>query len=302
MSVLYTLEREGLPEVTVRGAFAWGSLEQDLGGSNPERVVFVRSLIKPLAAKATASSLADLSDAELAIVCASHNGTAEHVLTARSVAGAGAGALRTPASQPLGSPSLRRPNPWRHPCSGEHAGILHACRAAGWDPATYLAEDHPRQVAVRSWLARVLGPAEAAHVAVDGCGLPTEARSLSELARCYAAVAAWRQEDRVWAAMTAHPERVGGTGRIDTALLVAGAGRLVAKEGADGLLAVAVAQSARPQALGLVVKIDHGWDGTAAGRVAAALLATVGVEVPSAPAPKGQVLRWGAAIRGPATS
>ena len=57
-------------------------------------------------------------------------------------------------------------------------------------------------------------------------------------------------------AMRAHPEMVAGEGRFDTELMRAGAGRFVAKGGAEGVHIVAVPE----RGLGLVVKVDDGSD------------------------------------------
>jgi L-asparaginase len=57
--------------------------------------------------------------------------------------------------------------------------------------------------------------------------------------------------------MTAHPELVGGEGRVDTVIMQASQGKLVAKVGADGVLCVAQVGSGE----GLALKIADG-DGT----------------------------------------
>jgi L-asparaginase II len=81
-----------------------------------------------------------------------------------------------------------------------------------------------------------------AHVGVDGCGAPAHALTLAGLARAYAAIAVSAEDTpagRVAAAMRAHPDLVGGSGREVTAL-IAGVPGLVAKDGAEGVFAGAV--------------------------------------------------------------
>ena len=60
--------------------------------------------------------------------------------------------------------------------------------------------------------------------------------------------------------MVAEPDLVGGLDRLDSTILKAGGGRVVAKEGADGLLGLAIVHDAFPEGLGVVIKIAHGWD------------------------------------------
>ncbi len=82
-------------------------------------------------------------------------------------------------------------------------------------------------------LAQVVGPL--AGVSTDGCGAPAVAASLAGLARGYAELA---DPDGRWAPIAAagraHPDLVGGRGRLESVLL---AGGIVAKPGAEGVFA-----------------------------------------------------------------
>jgi L-asparaginase II len=60
--------------------------------------------------------------------------------------------------------------------------------------------------------------------------------------------------ERVTAVMTAHPEVVSGPGRLDTELMIAGAGRLVAKIGGEGVHAGGV----RGAGFGWAMKVIDG--------------------------------------------
>jgi L-asparaginase II len=72
---------------------------------------------------------------------------------------------------------------------------------------------------------------------VDGCSAPNPAMPLENLARGFAAF--MRQEKpahrRIFQAMAQHPDLVGGTGRLDTALMQAAEGKIVSKTGAEGV-------------------------------------------------------------------
>ena len=54
--------------------------------------------------------------------------------------------------------------------------------------------------------------------------------------------------------MLAAPHLVGGTGRLDTDVMTAGAGRVIAKEGAEGL----VCATSLGQGLGIALKVTDG--------------------------------------------
>jgi len=101
--------------------------------------------------------------------------------------------------------------------------------------------------------------AEAAHVdeqtlpsAVDGCGVLTFALSLERSAHAFARLRAIRGGEQIVAAMTAHPELVGGAGRPDTELMRALDG-WIAKGGAEGLLC-----AAGPDGLAVAIKTEDG--------------------------------------------
>ena len=71
-----------------------------------------------------------------------------------------------------------------------------------------------------------------------------------------------------------------GPGDITTDYLVppehAGQGRIIAKEGADGLLGMAIEHPEFPDGLGVVIKIAHGWNPRATWYIARGILGTLG--------------------------
>lgn len=132
-------------------------------------------------------------------------------------------------------------------------------RHHGWPLEGYWEEGHPVQRRARAEVARWMN-LEAADlgVGVDGCGVVTFAASLESAALAYARLARASHEDgapgRVLAAMHTHPWFVGGTGRLCTALMEAGRGRVVAKVGAEGVYCAAIL----PLGLGIALKVDDG--------------------------------------------
>ena len=136
----------------------------------------------------------------------------------------------------------REPGRLHNNCSGKHAGMLALARLHGWPTEGYAEPEHPVQARIRSELRRWLDvDPEALVWGVDGCGAPTPFLSLRQMARAFARLG--RSEDpaarAVVGAMTAHPQLVGGPSSLSTALMRATAGRVLAKEGAEGVLCTA---------------------------------------------------------------
>ncbi|GID25049.1 asparaginase [Paractinoplanes brasiliensis] len=227
--------------------------------------IFPRSSNKPLQTVGMLrAGLVPRDDADLALISGSHFGEPFHVRRVREIlaaAGLGVDALRCPASLPLAESArdewLRTgggPERVLMNCSGKHAGMLATCVANDWPVESYLDPAHPLQVAIARAVADLAGEKIAA-VGVDGCGAPVLALSLTGLARAFERLVTAEpgsHERRVADEMRAHPELVAGTAADDTVLMAAVPG-LLAKGGAEGVVAVAV-----PGAGAIAIKIDDG--------------------------------------------
>ena len=112
----------------------------------------------------------------------------------------------------------------------------------------------------------------------DGCGLPTQSNTVTELALLFAGLAKTKDEDWIWDAMVEHPDLIGGFNRLDSTILKACHGAVIAKEGADGLLGLAIEHPEYPEGLGVVVKIAHGWNPQATWYIARYILGVLGFE------------------------
>ena len=119
---------------------------------------------------------------------------------------------------------------------------------------SYLSPEHPLQQRITSTIAD-LAEEQCSHIGVDGCGAPAHVLSLLGLARGFRSIAtgaAGPAGDAVYAAMTSHPEMVGGARRDVTHFMRFIPG-LMAKDGADGVFAAAL-----PDGRAVALKIADG--------------------------------------------
>ena len=217
---------------------------------DPGLVSFLRSSSKPIQALPLVRARADLDTREVAIACASHLGLPPQVDAVRSLL------AKAPARDrelECGTQDGRAREPLLHNCSGKHAGMLALCRAHGWRSEGYRHAGHRVQRAMAAV------HAEVAHLdednlptAIDGCGVVTFALTLERSAHAFARLPAVDGGDRIVAAMSAHPELIGGVGRPDTELMRALDG-WIAKGGAEGLLC-----AAGPEGLAVAIKTEDG--------------------------------------------
>jgi L-asparaginase len=281
---LVDYRRFGVSETTIHGAVAWASGGRILHSFGGNVLCYGRSMMKPITMKVFVDDLDGLLDSrQKAISVASHNGDTEHVEAAQSILTAPErGLMRTPLDVPLVQfgRQVRRPRRWYHCCSGEHAAILRGCRVRGWSRVGYTLPQHPFFQAYLAVLRRFFGADWApVRVARDGCGLPTVSNTVNELALAFGRLADERDDDWIWGAMTEHPDLVGGFNRLDSTIIKSCGGRVIAKEGADGLLGLSIVHDDFPEGLGVVIKIAHGWNAQATWYIARAVLGVLGFEL-----------------------
>ncbi len=225
--------------------------EVAFAAGDPTVSIYPRSSNKPLQAVAMVRAGLSLPSNLLALVCASHDGTARHVAGAREIlaaAGLDESALRNTSALPLQVDAaelvLRSgggPTPILMNCSGKHAGMLNTCVTNGWDREAYLDPTHPLQLTIDDELPSMTGE-ELSYVGIDGCGAPAHMMSLVAAARAFQRIAngqAGAAGTAVYRAMTGHPEMVGGPARGVTVLMQQIPG-LMAKDGAEGVLVAAL--------------------------------------------------------------
>lgn len=283
--VIAEVVRSGFVECRHRGSVVVLAADGSIAGAAGEvaEPIFPRSANKPLQATAMVRAGLDVPARLLALATASHSGEPFHVDGVRQLlaaAGLDESALRCPPSWPIDEGAMAeriRAGQGRQAvtmnCSGKHAGMLGACVAAGWPTATYLDPDHPLQQLTRRTVEEIAGES-VAHVGIDGCGAPLFSLSLSGLARAFRAMVLAEPESperRVSDAIRTYPERASGTRRDEAALIRAVPG-LVAKSGAEGCYAAALADGRA-----VALKIEDGGQ-RARPVVMAAVLRRLGVD------------------------
>jgi L-asparaginase II len=253
---------------------------------DPSAAMLPRSALKPLQLSAMLRAGLRLdSDELLALAAASHSGEPFHLAGVDRILDSGGlpeDALQNVADLPLGvderlrwqresRPATRR----AHNCSGKHAAMLVTCRLNGWSETEYLDPAHPLQRLVADTVAELADEPVAA-TAVDGCGAPALAISLTGLARAFGRLAvapASTADGRIATAVRACPQWLGGTDREVTDLIRVVPG-LIAKDGAESVYAAAL-----PDGRAVALKIADGSE-RARQVVMVALLTRLGVQEP----------------------
>lgn len=261
----------------------------------------------------------DLTGEEIALTCASHGGEPVHVATAAALLRKGEldeEDLLCGAHDPFDEKSAadlraagEAPSPLHNNCSGKHAGMLLATQVMDVPSARYIEADHPLQVLMRATLAEFAGvEAEEIPIAIDGCGVPAFYLSLHRTAYAYARLMATSEGPRVPGtleryadtashvveAMTTFPHYVAGHWSMTTPLLASFGGELLAKEGAEGFYAMALAPALCTEltdalrltddcAIGIALKVDDGSMDRGRNPVIFRVLSQLGIDLDARP-------------------
>jgi L-asparaginase II len=285
---LAVVERSGFVESRHAGSAVVlgpdGSLLRALGA--PDAPILPRSSLKPFQAVAMIAAGAGLEGADAVIATASHAGTPAHIALVRGLlarADLPVSALQCVADWPLDTVArdeLVRDGATKQPlymnCSGKHAAMLLTCVRNGWPTSDYLDPSHPLQMQIKDVVQRLTG--ENVHAtAVDGCGAPIHAVTLTGLARGIQRIATasesspfalYRGAAALRAAVLANGWAIDGPGRANTVVI----DRLgtFAKGGAEGVMVMAA-----PDGTTVVLKMLDG-SARAATVVALTLLVQAG--------------------------
>ena len=282
-AVLAEVTRGDVVESVHRGAVVVIDVEGNLVASagNVDQLTYFRSAAKPFQAipvvESGAAEAFGFTERELALSCSSHDSTPDHQ---RGVARmlekiglheedlrCGISPIADEQEQARSVLGLVWPSQLQCECSGEHAGMLAACQQLGYPLDTYVERDHPLQRRILEVVATVLGMDEGELIlGTDGCSIPTFAAPIRRFAFAYATLACPQQSplkndaglveaiDRMREAMVAYPVMIGNEGVLDTEIMQATGGRIVAKLGAEGLLCLAAPE----RGWGIVITSDDG--------------------------------------------
>ena len=285
---------------------AWG---------DPTAVIYPRSSCKMIQALPLLESGAGahLTDEQLALACASHQGAAIHtdrVGDWLADLGLSDSDFRCGPQMPGDKDAMyglirahETPCQVHNNCSGKHAGFLTLNKHLGGD-ADYELVDHPVQTACKSAFEEVTQETSP-HYGIDGCSAPNHACTVTGLARAMATFAAAGSKGdlreqamvRLRDAMMAYPELVAGETRACTDLMRAMQGKVAIKTGAEAVF-VAIVPELK---LGVALKIADG--STRASEAAiAAILVKLGVLDANHPATRArmtpEVTNWRGTVCG----
>jgi L-asparaginase II len=258
-----------------------GKLLASIG--DPQTLTFLRSTAKPFQAlpfiERDGAEKFGLTDREVAILCASHSGTDEHVGVVQGIQkkiGATEMDLLCGAHMPYHKGTERAmvirgedPTPNRHNCSGKHTGMLAHAILRNLPKDDYVNLNHPVQVSILSAFAEMCSlPEDKVVLGIDGCSAPNFAVPLYNAALAYARLCdPTALEDhraaacqRITRAMSSNPNMVAGPGRFDTALMMLCSGELVSKAGAEGYQGIGLlpGQNGLKKGIGIAFKVADG--------------------------------------------
>lgn len=273
---------------------AHGHLLAQIG--DPQALVFLRSSAKPFQAlpfiERGGHEKFGLTPKEVALLCASHSGTDEHVATVKGMQakiGVTVDDLMCGTHYPIHEPTAdamklrgEEPLPYRHNCSGKHTGMLAHAKLRNLPTNNYLDFQHPVQESILQVFAEMCAvPQEQVELGIDGCSAPNFATTLFNSALGYARLCDPFGLDATRAsacraitmAMTSHPDMVAGPDRFDTKLMQVTDGRIVVKGGAEGYQSVGLLPGALgtdSPGIGIAIKISDG-DSTSRARTGVTL-------------------------------
>ncbi len=276
---LVAVKRGKITESTHRGSVAvvdhLGVMIASVGDSG--MITYMRSAAKPVQGVAVLENIPaeslPISTEEIALMVSSHSGEDEHVHIGQHLMAKIAlkesdlccgthFPLNRSAANELVKKS-RKPDVWHCSCSGKHLGMLALAKYMGYPLKGYYLPDHPVQQIMLKTLAGFtdLVPNEII-LGTDGCGVPVFGMSLEKMALAFARLvrpvdfktARKKACDQICQAMRRHPVIVAGEGCFTTDLILRTGGKIIAKEGNEGIFCLGVPE----KGWGVAVKIDDG--------------------------------------------
>lgn len=251
---------------------------------DPKTVAFLRSSAKAFQAlpfvERGGVERFRFTQKELALSCASHEGSRLHVETVSALQekiGITEADLQCGTHMPGDVDELkslivhdRQPTANHNNCSGKHTAMLAHAKMRGLPLDNYLDTHHPVQKDILATFAEMCQlPSKEVELGTDGCSAPNFAVPLYNAALAFARLCDPRDLSearaaacrKITAAMTAHPEMVSGYGEFDEQLMKMSQGKIVCKRGAEGYQIVGLLPGVlKPDApgIGIAMKISDG--------------------------------------------
>lgn len=251
---------------------------------DPQAVAFLRSSAKPFQVlpfvERGGVEYFQFSPRELALSCASHEGSDLHVKTVEGIQkriGVEESHLQCGVHMPGDVDAFKAlitsnklPTANQNNCSGKHTAMLAYARMRGLPLENYLDIDHPIQKEILATFAEMCQlPVDQIELGTDGCSAPNFAAPLYNAALAMARLCDPRRlaEARasacrkITSAMTTHPEMISAYGEFDEQLMRVGAGKIVCKRGAEGYQLVGLLPDVlSPSSLGvgIALKVSDG--------------------------------------------
>ncbi len=182
---------------------------------------------------------------ELAVMCASHTGEDVHVETVKSIL------------EKIGLEEKHLqcvPHTLKNNCSGKHAGMLAACVKNNWEIDNYLDKDHPLQIQILHKIKNLCALDNIPPTVLDGCTAPVPVLPHYNMGVGYLNLLLDPKYADIKRAMLENPYIVGGKGKVDTEVMQAVPGVLIAKVAAEGVCIVVNLEEKKV----LIVRITDG--------------------------------------------
>lgn len=144
-----------------------------------------------------------------------------------------------------------------HFCCGKHLLMKYACKKIGSNPETYYAPENKLQQNLFNLINSIT--AEKNHWVIDSCGVPTLFSSMKGHLDIWNTLSEKNDKKiryirNIWAF---NPELIGGINRIDSCITKVSEGKVLAKEGADGLLALQYFDEKKNERFTLILKLSQ---------------------------------------------
>jgi len=221
-------------------------------GNYEDNSFFLRSCAKPFQALPVITSGTyskfNFTPAELAVICSSHTASKEHLLLIKSILkkiGLTEKNLQCGTHDPIDTETKNylikrdlKASPIHNNCSGKHSGMLAVCKAMNWDINAYLDFDHPLQKHYIEIIKKLCNIKESIELSIDGCGAPVYGMPFYKMGFGFLKLFLSQEAELIKKAFIQHPTVIGGNGRLDSEIIKASHGKLIAKVGAEGLCIV----------------------------------------------------------------